>query len=229
MATCAKRDVVQKLYRGVDPFAFFVANESDVDFQGWGSNHSYLQEVIQSVQPGLVVEIGVWKGGSSMFMAENLKKFNLQSAIISIDTWLGAEDHWINNKWFDSLKIQGGMPVLQKIFMTNVKAKSLDEFIIPLPLDSTNAFYVLKHFSLKPDVVHIDAGHRYESVFSDISLWWTTLPSRGVMICDDYCVDSNGVVNGWPDVHRAVHQHLDDAKDIAEFKYRAGKCWIRKQ
>lgn len=113
--------------------------------------------------------------------------------------------------------------------MTNVQANSLDEFIIPLPLDSTSAFCVLKHFSLKPNFINIDAGRRYESVFSDISLWWTTLPSNGVMICDDYCVDSDGVVNGWPDVHQAFHQHLDHSKDISEFKYRAGKCWIRKQ
>ena len=228
MSTRVKQDIVKKLYRGIDPFSFFSGNESDIDFQGWGSNHPYLREVIQSVKPELIVEIGVWKGGSSTYMAENLKNLNLSSAIIAIDTWLGAEDHWTSDKWFDSLKIREGLPNLQKTFMTNVQAKSLTDYIIPLPLDSINAFYVLKHFSLKPDIVHIDAGHRYESVFSDISLWWRLLPSKGVMICDDYCVESNGNVSGWPDVHRAVHQHIDDSNDVVDFTHKGGKCLIKK-
>lgn len=130
MRNNSRSRVIQSLYRGVCPFAFFHPDESNIDLQGWGSNHPYLEEGIEKFRPSIIVEIGAWKGGSSIFMAEKLREFAVDGVILSVDTWLGAEDHWTNDEWFPSLRIEKGIPNLQETFMTNVCAKRLTDYIL---------------------------------------------------------------------------------------------------
>ena len=48
------------------------------DLQGWNSQHIYLSDAITALRPAVIVEIGVWKGGSTVFMANELKKHALR-------------------------------------------------------------------------------------------------------------------------------------------------------
>lgn len=229
MSTAAKRFLVEKLYRGKDPFAFYVANESDVDFQGWGGTHPYLSEAIDAACPQIVVEVGVWKGSSVLTMASRLSELGLNGVVVAIDTWRGSSEHWIHDEWFDWLRIKSGIPCLQHTFMSNVVAKSLQDYVLPLPLDSINAFQVFKWLAVSPDVIHIDAGHDYQSVSTDIKNWWGILRPGGVLICDDYFVDENGkAANGWDDVIQAVDEHVKSLGLGIDFRHGGNKCWITK-
>jgi hypothetical protein len=60
--------IIDRLWRGNDPCRGFPPHLFEYDLQGWNSQHPYLRECIQSLRPQVIVEVGVWKGGSTVFM-----------------------------------------------------------------------------------------------------------------------------------------------------------------
>ncbi len=215
-------DVIRRLWRGQDPFEGFPAERYEMDTQGWGSVHPFLTDTIGEIRPRIVAEMGVWKGGSTLTMASTLKSLDLDAVVIAVDTWLGSWDHWENDMWFEHLKFERGYPTLMRTFMTNVIKSELQDFVVPLPLDSLNAVHVLRAFGIALDLVHIDGSHAYEAVSADIRAWWSLLRPGGVLIGDDY--DTGG---SWPDVRRAYDDFFA-AQGLVPFEYGGNKCRIRK-
>jgi tRNA G46 methylase TrmB len=109
-----RNKLIEKFWRGKDPFSNFPDNLYSLDLQGWGSEHPYLTQLIENSRPSVVVEVGVWKGGSTIKMAKEMKERNLDSVVIAVDTWLGAWDHWVNDEWFNHLIFQDGQPMIMK-------------------------------------------------------------------------------------------------------------------
>ncbi len=229
MTTNQKDILVEKIYRGIDPMLFFQPSASDIDFQGWQSDHPYLKDAVKLVKPQLIVEIGVWKGCSAITMAKECKRQSLDAVVVAIDTWLGSVEHWLDQRFYPSLKIKNGSPTIFETFMTNVCAASVADFVLPFRVDSLNGFQVLRKLGVLADVIHIDAGHDYDSVQKDISSWWTLLKRGGVMVVDDYMVDEDGNAKKWPDVKRAVDEHVQLFKAECTFKHTRGKAWVGKE
>jgi hypothetical protein len=216
---------VSALYRGIDPFAFFQADESVVDMQGWNSEHAFLRESVQAIKPSVIIEVGVWKGGSVITFADEANRLSLDSVVIAVDTWRGSCEHWLDDQWFKSLRISGGLTRLQETFMANVVAMSLQHLVLPLPLDSVNAYEIMRFLGVRADIVHIDAGHDYESVATDLRLWSSLLRKDGLMIMDDYSKDESGQPQGWVEVARAVDDFVAGRNDcIANFRHCDNKC-----
>ena len=200
-----RKTLLDKLWRGSDPYAAYQAG--DVDIQGWdGSDHPWLAETILELKPTLVVEVGVWKGASVLTMADALwrasvddngKPISEPGVILAIDTWLGSFEHWLGE---DQLPMSIGRPVLYDTFIRNVVAAELQEYVVPLPLDSVNAAMACRLLDACPDMVHLDGAHDERSVATDLGMWWSLLRDGGVMIIDDY--DASGVV--WPSVRTVV-------------------------
>ncbi len=216
-----RQDIIQKLYSGLDPFANFPENLYQLDAQGWNSQHPYLSRAIDVAQPKIIVEIGVWKGGSTLFMAEHLRRLELDAVVIAIDTWLGSWDHWINPGWRAQLGFMHGYPNFFYKFLNNVKALKLEDYVIPLPLDSLNANETLKFLQIQPDIVHIDAGHDYRAVKSDIEIWWPLIKPNGFMIGDDYQREV------WPGVCQAFDEFAAQHGD-GRVEHVNNKCIFRK-
>jgi GR25 family glycosyltransferase involved in LPS biosynthesis len=216
-----KDELLHKIWRGLDPFAHHPKNLYEHDTQGWNSAHPYLTEAIDEIRPGVVVEIGVWKGTSAMTMARKLKELRLDGVVIAIDTWLGAWDHWTSD-WFEYLSFDKGFPAIYHKFIENVMHDDLRDVIIPLPLDSVNAARVLKHHGIRPDIVHIDGGHDYTAVSADLNEWWGVLKHNGIIIGDDYY--TNGT---WPEV-KAAFDDFFRARGMVHIESMDGKCRIRK-
>ena len=190
--------LLERLWRGADPFLGFPANIYQNDTQGWGSTHRFLTETIAALRPRIVVEVGVWKGASVITMAEKLRALELDAAVVAVDTWLGSCEHWLHDPWFVSLGMEQGRPAMQRTFMANIVAARLEGHVVPLPLDSLNAFPLLGHRSIQPDIVHLDGAHDFLSVWCDLHAWWGLLRPGGVLIGDDYHTDGL-----WPDVRKA--------------------------
>ena len=230
MATAsAKQEVVQKLWRGYDPMQTVVLEDRPLDPQGWNSDHAYLGRALSEVRPRLVVEIGVWKGGSVMTMARALQALGLDGVVIAVDTWRGSSEHWLaaQGDWgidiADDLGFDRGSPRLYEKFVANVRAAGLDDYVVPLPLDSINAARVLKQMGFFFGVMHLDGGHDYDSVAADLRLWWSLVKPGGILVCDDY--HPHGDV--WPDVRRAVDEFAATAAVVA-FEHEGGKAMMRK-
>ena len=217
--TAARDEIIRSIWGGLEPFAG-AADPGRVDMQGWASDNPYLTQAIDEVRPHVVVEIGVWKGGSVMTMARRIRELGLDAAVIAVDTWLGAWDHWLQSEWFGHLAFDGGYPTLYRTFAANIAAAGLTDIVVPLPLDSVNAAHVIKARGVVADVVHIDGGHDFEAVAGDLAQWWPILRPGGILIGDDY--HASGEV--WPEVRRAFHAFFD----TDHLENAGGKCIIRK-
>jgi hypothetical protein len=176
----------QKLWRGTFPLEAFPRRLIMIDKQGWNSNHQYLSELIEHRRPNIVVEVGVWKGGSVITMARKMKEMALDAAVIAVDTWLGSFENWTQKEWFAELAFENGYPKLFHKFMANLIDEGVQDYVIPLPLDSLNACRVLGGLGIKVDAIHLDGCHDYGAVFSDLKNWWSILDEEGTILIDDY-------------------------------------------
>ena len=190
-----------RLFRNADIYSKLKSKPSQVDMQGWGSDHPILPWTIEQLRPNLIIEVGTRKGRSAINMANKMKELELQGEILCIDTWLGSSEHWLagesNLDWWESLKIKNGLPRLYETFLNNVIANQCEKYITPLPITSEAAFQILKSLSVTAPMIYIDAGHQYESVLRDLEMYWQLLEDGGVMILDDYIA--------WDGVTRAIN------------------------
>ena len=192
-----------------------------VDLQGWNSQNKLLLDRVNAIRDPLIIEVGVWKGGSSIAMAQQLATKKANGTVVAIDTFLGSSEHYLSFKVLDSVGIGPKDEIrLLQIFLDNIVASKMEKWIIPLPLDSQSAFELLSSRKLEADLIHIDAGHHYFSVYFDLVSWWSVLKPGGYMVCDDYS-------SGWPAVVRAV----DDFRKVVQhdnFETDNIKCSFRK-
>jgi hypothetical protein len=105
--------------------------------------------------------------------------------------------------------------------MGNIVRKNLTEFVIPFPLDSINAVNVIKRREITPNLIHIDGGHDYASVYSDLVHWWPVLAGGGFLIGDDYH-DPN-----WPEVTKAFDDFFSSMANTV-FETENCKCRVEK-
>lgn len=167
----------------------------DIDTQGWNSDHPYLTDAIDRYRPGLVIEIGVWKGASVITLANRMRDLGCDGCVLAVDTWLGSAEHWLHD---EIPRHPNGTSALYDLFRSNVLRAGLDDYVVPLPLDAQSAATVIKAVDLRPVVLHLDGSHDLASVTRDLEAWWPLIQPGGMLIVDDY--DSPD----WPDVKRAV-------------------------
>jgi hypothetical protein len=138
-----------------------------------------------------------------------------------VDTFLGSAEHWLNPEWKSYLNLYHGYPSLYYTFLCNIIEAGVADYVVPIPLDSTNANAVVKHYGLIPKFIHVDGAHDYRAVTNDLELWWPLLSSGGYLVGDDY-----GVRN-WPDVQRAFDNFFKSVEGVT-IESQNGKCRIRK-
>lgn len=170
--------------------------------EGWNSAPPCLAEWVAELRPRLIVDVGVWKGGSTIHFAKLLEANGINGYVIAVDTWLGSPEHCE-----DLVIAPGNIPPvgIYTDFLWNVSEAKLWTYIAALPQTSHNAAQILAQRGITPDMVHIDAAHDYPSVLSDCWDYWHLLRSGGYLCGDDFHA-------ACPDVCRAV----------AEFSARVG-------
>jgi len=225
--TSAKAQPTSLLWGEVNPFLFFSPSIDNLDTQGWRSSYEYLSKVVEDLRPRIIAETGAWKGEFAITMAGHLKLDDTDGFVISIDTCLGSVEHLVNPRRKSSLKQSSGNCRMMKTFMSNVMASSLQVYVISLQLDSINAALTLQHLGLPLNSVHIDAGHNYSSVFTDIRHWWGLLEPGGIMILGYYIAPSEEKPKQiWSNDRRAVDEHAANSNLVV--KHSKGKCWLEK-
>lgn len=157
-------------------------------------------------------------------MAQLLRETGANAVVIAVDTFLGSYEHWRNPAWRVSLNLDAGYPSLFRTFQKNVVAAGVEDYVVPLPLESANAASLLERTHIAPDVIHIDAAHDYQSVLSDLRVWWSRLQPGGLLIADDY--DEDG--GYWPNVKKAIDEFVSGASDVIGFDHHALKARLTK-
>ena len=73
---------------------------------GWYNNRSYIEKLVEEVNPTIVVEVGSWIGLSTRHIASILKQPNAK--LYAVDHWLGSAEHQIGQFAY--------MPFLDKLY-----------------------------------------------------------------------------------------------------------------
>jgi len=188
------KTVMHKLY-GHDVWDGFVSEKWEAEVQGWNGKHSSLSRLASASGPKIVVDVGVWKGQSTINMAGAMKSNGVDGVVIAVDTFLGSPEHWARER--NLFGRQNGRPDLYDIFLSNVAKAGLTDYVVPLAQTSATASKILRRAGIVPTVVHVDAAHEYREALNDIDDYWGLLQAGGYLIGDDY--DEN-----WPGIIQAA-------------------------
>ena len=176
-----------------------------IDLGGWQAHPCLYLKLVEQVRPRLIVEVGVWKGSTTLIFAEALRHYRSvwRGKVVAVDTWLGALEFWKKSEHdlTRDLKFVNGYPSVYYNFLSNVVHQGLQDQVVPFPSPSLMAaqyFRVMKP-PVSIDILHLDGSHEYEDVAADLAAWWPVIRKGGVMIGDDY-------ERGWPGVIRAVDE-----------------------
>ena len=149
---------------------------------GW-FNYSESYDVIVDKIPddGVIVEIGSFLGRSTHYLATSLfnaNKFDVK--IYCIDTFEGSSEH-------ANIKLPKDFLFM---FKENLKFFTGRDMVIPVQSRSDNPDTLAKFEKESVDYIMVDGAHEYDAVEDDIINWWPKLKSNGVMVGDDYALNS---------------------------------------
>lgn len=183
---------VRPLLHRVDPYTGFDWEQWPDDKAGWGSESPAFGELVEEIRPSRIIEVGTWKGGSALTLAEHVERLGLDTEIICVDTWLGALEMWTDledPERHGSLGLKHGYPTLYFQFLANVCRASRQERITPFPVPSVTAsqWFALK--DIQADIIYIDGSHEEEDVFQDLVSYWDLVRTGGVLFGDDWSWD----------------------------------------
>jgi hypothetical protein len=216
MGKPSARALLKKIHAR-NPFQDFDANRFSPDLSGWGGTDPHFKTLIEEVRPRLVIEVGTWKGASAVFMGKHLQAAGGKSALVCVDTWLGALEFWTDQKdetRYRALGLKNGYPSVYYQFLANVVHEGLQDVIVPFPQTSAIAARWFKKNRLAADLIYIDASHDEDDVLSDLRSYWDLVSDGGILFGDDY---------NWPGVRAAVNYFAFENNFAFEL---AGLHWV---
>ena len=178
------------------------------DLQGWNSQHESLQRAAETAT--IIIDVGVWKGASTIFLAGLLKQRGTKGCVIAIDTFLGSLEHGHKTSpFFDLIPRRHGAPMLYEQFLTNVVRAGVQDVVVPFPQTTDTAAAILAMLGVKAGLIHLDAAHDYASVLRDARVFWRLLEPGGWLIGDDYNESWPGVIKAADEFSGEVRQPLE--------------------
>lgn len=120
---------------------------------------------------GKIVEIGSWKGKSTICLASG-SILGPRTKIIAIDPHIGSSEHQKTNKKVDTFSE----------FKANLKKAGVDKMVTPFVKKSEE---VANHFNEPVEFIFIDGAHEYELVKLDFRLWFPKVINGGTMAFHD--------------------------------------------
>ena len=179
-------------------------NLTKTESPDWGGRCDIFSNLIKKTEPKIIIELGAFLGDSTITMAKCLKEENFDCVIITIDTWLGSQEHWRTDKCnilhlYDNFEF--GISSFYNKFITNVLSEGVENYIIPMPSTTDTAFDILNHLNIKADLIYMDADHRESVIYKDLINYSNLLNNDGIIFGHD--ID-------WVDVKNGVKKYCTD-------------------
>jgi predicted O-methyltransferase YrrM len=141
---------------------------------------------------GRIVEIGSWKGRSTICLAEGAKIAG-QEKIIAIDPHKGSSEHQQEEIKADTFAE----------FTKNIAEASVADYVEPKVMTSKEAAV---SFSDPVELCFIDGAHEYEFVKEDCDLWFPKIINGGIIAFHDTI--------SWPGPKKVVEENIFKAPNI---------------
>src|SRR5258708_36301569 len=146
------------------------------DTPGWlTKEEAYIlwDQALKVPDLGAIVEIGSWKGKSSIFIAMGIKCLLNETRLYCIDPFTGSDEH----------QETGPLNTFDK-FIINIKKAKIEYYIIPIKGYSTDVV-IWHQIPNNIDMLFIDGDHSYPGIKSDFNLYFPKLKVGGVMLFHD--------------------------------------------
>lgn len=145
----------------------------------------YWSKLFDEIKPSLIIELGAYLGFSSILMSQLCEKYHDDFRIFTVDTWT------VNWHYGDVLKWKHGYPTIYYQYIANIHYHGFEKNIYPIPLPTSVAVdnpikESLDDLNLQVDMVYVDAGHDFFSVYSDMENYYKLIRPGGVMFGDDF-------------------------------------------
>lgn len=150
--------------------------------------------LLPKLKPRMIVELGVFRGGSTAKAVQILRKLGLtDSFVVCVDTWLNDfclqfEENTHKNTESDYCNFPNaqGASLMYYAFLRKMTKENMQSQVIPLPSAVTVAAHVFTEAGWTPDLIFVDASHAFADVLLDMENWWFLLACGGVMAGDDF-------------------------------------------
>jgi glycosyltransferase involved in cell wall biosynthesis len=136
----------------------------------WHEHIPFAMYLIEAMKPGIIVELGVYRGDSYCSFCQAVQDLNLNTHCFAVDTWKGDE--------------QGGFfgpEVLEDLRAHHSPLYGGFSKLLQCSFDDA-----LPHFENGTiDLIHIDGYHTYTAVKHDFNSWLPKLSRRGIVLLHD--------------------------------------------
>lgn len=185
------------------------------EIPGWFAFANAYDAAVENAKDGAIfIEVGVFLGRSTAYLASKIKESKKQISLYVIDTFQAdsLDNEEVKEKIKQHALCSNGSFI--DLFWKYMKDLELTDFIKPLKNTSDEAFELLKN--VQADFVWIDGCHEYEQVLTDIKNYTKLLkPETGVIGGDDYKM---------PGVNKAVNEFFESFK--IQIKNEMWPYWI---
>jgi predicted O-methyltransferase YrrM len=172
----------------------------------WWEKATAMAELIERVEPDLVVEVGIF-GGSSMLPQALQLRDNGHGIIIGLDPWTKAAategqlppEHV---KWWSEVNLER---VMQR-FMAQLVALDLVEVAVPIRASSQTVVHLFQAGSI--DILHIDGTHSELASMRDVLGYFPKVRHGGFIWLDDIHWPTNKKAVEWLDGHCEIGNTL---------------------
>jgi MMP 1-O-methyltransferase len=120
---------------------------------------------------GAIVEIGSWKGKSTIWLAHGARD-GAGPTVYAIDPHTAVSDN---------LATQSAVPTFDE-FSRNIRAAGVAELVAPMVMTSAQA---ARAFDRPVELIFIDGAHDYDSVALDLDLWFPKVLDGGTIAFHD--------------------------------------------
>lgn len=209
-----------RIYDGIEKMGL------TLDLQGWHWDHPIFKQLVDELEPHVMIEVGTWKGGSAIRMASHARDTEIRwkhvptvfgcPHIFCVDTWLGSREIWANKLLAEKTPRLHGFPQVYFQFLHNVNACGLRHRVTPLAMTSKDGAMLLRAAAVRAKLIYVDASHDYSDVYWDLRFYWDLLEQGGVMFGDDYA--------GFPGVTLAVDEFAE--KSNVQLEIIGGLFWV---
>jgi predicted O-methyltransferase YrrM len=168
-------------------------SKSHTNIQGWTDFESAYTEAATHFNSGVFVEVGVYLGRGTVFLASEIKRLRKNIRVVGVDTFRGTGvEGGIDNH--SAAVARGNGSFIAEAY-SNLKECGVSDIVDLLAADSVRAASYFADSSL--EMVFLDARHDEASVAADIAAWLPKVKSSGWLCGDDLCPI-------WPGVEKAV-------------------------
>ena len=169
------------------------------DPSGWYANATPMEALIRKIKPKVVIELGSWKGTSTLHIAGKIPDGGV---VYAVDHWFCPPYDQEIPVWYQKFDIDH----LYQQFLSNVIHAGLTDAIVPVRMGTLDAVSYFLENGIKADLIYVDASHDEESVYADLNAYYPFLRGGGVLCGDDW---SWGPGWGWSEDHLPVQSAVN--------------------